>query len=252
MGDPKGRADEYPPAAVRIEKPFHLGTQEVTVEQFAAFNPGHDNGYISVFNKDQSTRGEAANRPRQPVIRVSWEEALAFCDWLSSKTGRRFTLPTEAQWEYACRAGTASEFSYGGCDTNFAKYANLADQRLESLCRGDSPKWIPAIQSVNDGAAITDTVGRYPPNAWGLCDMHGNVAEWTLTTDKPYPYASDGRDNLRPDGRKVVRGGSFYDRPERARSSFRLSYPSWQCVFNVGFRVLMLEEPVAPKLSAVR
>ena len=82
--------------------------------------------------------------------------------------------------------------------------------------------------------------------------MHGNVSEWTLSTYKPYPYASDGRDTRQPAGRKVVRGGSFYDRPERARSSFRLSYPPWQCVFNVGFRVVMLDEPATPKLSAVR
>ena len=156
MGDAEGGADEYPPAPVKIDQPFYMGAHEVTAEEFAAFDPSHDNGYISVFNKDQSTRGEAANRPRQPVIRVSWEEAMAFCDWLSSKTGRKFTLPTEAQWEYACRAGTATPLYYGGCDTNFAKLANLADQRLENLCRGDSPKWIPAVRSVNDGGVITE------------------------------------------------------------------------------------------------
>jgi formylglycine-generating enzyme required for sulfatase activity len=68
--------------------------------------------------------------------------------------------------------------------------------------------------------------------------MHGNAAEWTLTTYAPYPYAADGRDSGSPDGPKVARGGSFYDRPLRARSAFRLSYPPWQRIFNVGFRVV--------------
>ncbi|MBE3134102.1 MAG: SUMF1/EgtB/PvdO family nonheme iron enzyme, partial [Acidobacteria bacterium] len=242
MGDPDGAADEMPQARVRIEKPFWMGKFEITNQQYAAFDTGHDSAYISVYNKDQSTRGEHAGRDTQPVIRVSWQQAMAFSEWLSKKTGERFTLPTEAQWEYACRAGTTTPLSYGACDADFGKFANLADQRVDSLCRGDSPKWIPSIDAVNDGAVITENVGKYTPNAWGLCDMHGNVAEWTLTTYAPYPYAAaDGRDKGDPAGRKVVRGGSFYDRPLRARSSFRLEYPSWQRVYSVGFRVIAEE-----------
>jgi hypothetical protein len=145
---------------------------------------------------------------------------------------------------------TATPLSYGRCDTRLASSVNLADQRLENLCRGDSPKWIPAVQSVNDGAVINENVGRYQPNAWGLYDLHGTVCEWTLSTYKPYPYASDGRDHPRPEGQEVVRGGSFYDPPERACSSYRLSYPSCQCVFNLGFRVVMLDEPPVSQLSA--
>jgi formylglycine-generating enzyme required for sulfatase activity len=251
MGDTNS-ADEYPPNVVKIAKPFYIGACEVTAEQFAAFEPSHDNGYISVFNKDQSSRGEMANRPRQPVIRVSWDQAMAFCEWLSQKTGKQFTLPTEAQWEYACRAGTASPLNFGAANVDFGKLANLADQRLESLCRGDSPKWIPNATNVNDGAVITAEIGRYQPNAWGLYDMHGNVSEWTLTTYRPYPYAADGRDNGLAEGRKVVRGGTFYDRPERAGSAFRLSYPPWQRVFNVGFRVVTTGEPAVTKVSSAR
>jgi len=94
------------------------------------------------------------------------------------------------------------------------------------------------MTNVNDGAIVTENVGKYLPNAWGLYDMHGNAAEWTLTAYAPYPYAADGRDSGSSDGPKVVRGGSFYDRPLRARSAFRLSYPPWQRVFNVGFRIV--------------
>lgn len=252
MGDAQGGADEYPPAAVTVDEPFYLGTHEVTAEEFAVFDPSHDNGYISTFNKDQSTRGEVANRPQQPVIRVSWEKAMAFCDWLSRKSGRRVTLPTEAQWEYACRAGTATPLNYGAVDTDFGKLANLADRRVEDLCRGDSPKWIPAVTRVDDGAVVPQDVGRYQPNAWGFLDMHGNVGEWTLTTCRPYPYAADGRDEGRAEGRKVVRGGSFYDRPERARSAYRLSYPPWQRVFNVGFRVAVTDGPPLLRVTDAR
>jgi len=140
--------------------------------------------------------------------------------------------------------------AYGAVDADFGKFANLADERVTALCRGDSPKWIPSIKAVNDGAVVTENVGKYTPNAWGLYDMHGNVFEWTLTTYKPYPYdVADGRDSGDLEGRKVVRGGSFYDRPKRARSAFRLGYPVWQKVYSVGFRVVM-EDGKSSQLAA--
>jgi len=244
MGDVSGWKDEWPLTPVKIDKPFWMGKVEVTNAQYAAVDPTHDSRYISNYNKDQGNRGQAANGDTQPVIRVPWQRAMAFCELLSAKTGLKFSLPTEAQWEYACRAGTATPMNYGQLDADFGKHANLADSRLTSLCRRDSPKWIPCIESANDGATITTNVGKYTPNAWGLHDMHGNVSEWTLSTCKPYPYnETDGRNDLVPDGRKVVRGGSFYDRPKRGRSSFRLDYPSWHGVYNVGFRVVCRAEP---------
>jgi formylglycine-generating enzyme required for sulfatase activity len=250
MGDPNGEGDERPLCRVRIDKPFWMGRFEVSNDEYKVFDPAHDSRYISVYNKDQGNRGEAANRGTQPVIRVSWQQATAFCRWLSAKTGEEFTLPTEARWEYACRAGTATPLSFGDCSTDFGKLANMADKRLNELCRRDSPRWIPAAMKVSDGAIVTENVGKYSPNAWGLYDMHGNVSEWTLSEYKPYPYdPSDGRDKPSPDGRKVVRGGSFYDRPVRCRSAFRLSYPTWHGVYNVGFRVVceVKPTPVAAK-----
>jgi formylglycine-generating enzyme required for sulfatase activity len=238
MGDLEGCVDEYPQAVVTVDQPFYMGRFEVTNEQYAAFDPTHDSAYISVFNKDHSNRGHAVNRSSQPVVRLSWQEAMAFCAWLSEKTGRTFTLPTEAQWEYACRAGTATALSYGDVGADFARLANLADKQVNGLTIRDSPDWIPSIPGVSDGSVVTNSVGRYAPNAWGLCDMHGNAAEWTLSTYKAYPYKADGRDKVSPEGQKVVRGGSYYDRPKRARSAFRLSYPSWQRVHNVSFRVV--------------
>jgi formylglycine-generating enzyme required for sulfatase activity len=249
--DGAGEVDEAPASVVRIERPFYMGKVEVTNAQYALFDSTHDSAYISILNKDQSIRGEAANREQQPVIRVNWNQAQEFCRWLSREAGAQFDLPTEAQWEYACRAGTASAVSWGSCSSDFGQLANLADQRVNDLTRGDSPRWIPSVAVFNDGSIISDHVGKYPANAFGLCDMHGNVAEWTRSAYRPYPYISgDGRDNPDAGGKRVVRGGSWYDRPQRARSSFRLAYEPWQRVFNVGFRVVM-EADAAAKLAAV-
>jgi len=239
MGDCDGQIDEFPRAAVRIEKPFYMGVCEVTNEQYALFDPAHDSAYISVTNKDQSNRGAEANRERQPVIRVPWRQAMAFCDWLTKTTGRKCMLPTEAQWEYACRAGTATPMYFGDSAADFSRFANLADQRVHGLCRADSPKWFPNVPQFDDGSVISDNVGKYAPNAWGLKDMCGNVAEWTRTAYRPYPCdPGDGRDDPRAEGPKSVRGGSWYDRPKRATSSFRMHYEPWQRVYNVGFRVV--------------
>ena len=240
LGDPAGAADESPAAHVKIARPFYLGRCEITNAQYARFDPQHDSAYISMTNKDHSSRGIPANGPSQPVVRVNWQQAIDFCRWLSRETGRKVNLPTEAQWEWACRAGTSTPFFFGGPDSDFSKFANLADASLANFARGDSPKWHPRDDRFNDGAMISADVGRYQPNAWGLNDMHGNVAEWMRTAYRPYPYdPGDGRDDLAAPGAKVVRGGSWYDRPQRATSSFRMHYPPWQHVYNVGFRVVM-------------
>ncbi|HUT34879.1 MAG TPA: SUMF1/EgtB/PvdO family nonheme iron enzyme [Planctomycetota bacterium] len=239
MGSADGYPDEYPQCRVKVDKPFYMGKCEITNEQYALFDAAHDSAYISVFNKDHSNRGQAVNRDKQPVLRISWKQAMDFCYWLSQKTDRKFALPTEAQWEWAARAGTDTPLYWGDCTADFGKLANLADKRLTELCIRDSPKWIPCIAGVNDGSIVPDNVGKYTPNAFGLLDMAGNVAEWTLTAYKPYPYVeADGRNAPSDSGRKVARGGSYYDRPFRARSAVRYDYASWQCVHNVGFRII--------------
>jgi formylglycine-generating enzyme required for sulfatase activity len=168
---------------------------------------------------------------------------MAFCKWLSQNSGKKFTLPTEAQWEWACRAGTQSPFFYGTRDTDFSKFANLADASLNQLDRGDAPPWHPRDRRFNDGCGVTTDVGRYEPNAWGLRNMIGNAAEWTLTSYQPYPYADSGaRNDLKSDTMKTVRGGSWFDRPIHTGSATRLPYRPWQAVYNVGFRVVMSAE----------
>ncbi|NQT36873.1 MAG: SUMF1/EgtB/PvdO family nonheme iron enzyme [Planctomycetes bacterium] len=113
MGNADGRADAGPPCRVRIERPFWISKTIVTNEQFNLFDPEHDSRYLDRGGKDHSNRGNPLNRPEQPVVRVSWARAKAFCDWFSKQTGRRYALPTEAQWEYTCRAGSGSGRAWG-------------------------------------------------------------------------------------------------------------------------------------------
>ncbi|MBM3855997.1 MAG: formylglycine-generating enzyme family protein, partial [Verrucomicrobia bacterium] len=204
-------------------------------------------------------QGLPLDAPRQPVIGVSWHDAMAFCQWLSQRTGRRFTLPTEAQWEWACRAGTASALSFGDLDTDFSPWANLADVAFGAAVLQDGARQQTggiehlapdgaalADRRWNDRHVVTAPVGSFRANAWGLFDLHGNAAEWTRSAARPYPYRDDdGRNALAPEARRIVRGGSFYDPARRSRSAARLDYPAWQRVFNVGFRVVCEFDPAS-------
>jgi len=253
MGSRAGEVDEQPVGKVKVAKPFWMGTMEVSLAQYRKFKPDHRNRVYDMHYKDQVKPGYDMDKPELPAIRMSWEEAMAFCEWLSKKSGRKVTLPTEAQWEWACRAGAASPLNYGGLDTDFASHANLADATIIKLAvKGVDPKpvanpnkyWDYELKDVrfNDRVLHLDRIASRAPNAWGLRNMHGNVAEWTRSAYKPYPYRdSDGREDLEKTERRVVRGGSWYDRPMRATSSFRVAYPQWQRVFNTGFRVIVEE-----------
>jgi len=170
------------------------------------------------------------------------------CRWLSGRIGEPVTLPTEAQWEWAGRAGTFTPLSYGNIDTDFSKFANLGDTNLRRLAdegwRPKSPDLVPKENRFDDGALVTCEVGRYAPNAWGLHDMHGNAAEWTRSNYQPYPYRADsGRETDATGDKKTIRGGSWRDRPNHCRSASRWGYAPWQQVFNVGFRVVIEAAP---------
>jgi formylglycine-generating enzyme required for sulfatase activity len=254
MGSVEGAADELPVSAVKINQAFWMSRHEITNEQFAAFDPLHDSRIEDKNAYQFGIHGYPSNEPHQPVVRVTWQEAMAFCHWLSSKTGRRFTLPTEAQWEWACRAGASTPFHYGNLDTDFSQHANFADSKLTEFASDpytvDTPllqptpydDWIPKDDRFNDHALIAIAPGNFDANAWGLFDMHGNVAEWTRSSYLPYPWVKDNRNAEEATGRKVARGGSWRDKPTRGTASFRLGYESWQRVYNVGFRVICEED----------
>ncbi|TWT80297.1 Formylglycine-generating sulfatase enzyme [Planctomycetes bacterium CA13] len=251
MGSVSGAADEAPQSVVDIEKPFWMSVKEITNEQYNGFDPTHDSGAIDQQWKDHIYAGYPANKPEMPAIRISWQEAMAYCEWASKKTGQNISLPTEAQWEWAARAGSDQPFYFG--DAGFEKHANLADQSIGLLAvKGVDPQPIPVSQrspttdfvprdtSIDDKILTPSGTGQFTPNPWGLFDMHGNVAEWTLSDYNDYPYlADDGRNALNLQARKVARGGSWYDRPHRATASYRLPYQSHQKVFNVGFRIIV-------------
>jgi formylglycine-generating enzyme required for sulfatase activity len=252
MGDVTGDEDEKPLSPVAIRQAFWMGACEVTNAQFRRFDPAHDPGYYAKRHERPDDQGLLLNGPDQSAVRVSWDQAMAFCRWLSAKTGAAITLPTEAQWEYACRAGSGVAFSFGEASADFSPWANVGDRAFAVGWRDAAGKSATgglehlvlegagmADTRFDDRAIVTASVGQYRPNAWGLFDMHGNAAEWTRSAYRPYPYSDDdGRNAAGADGRRVVRGGSFYDPPKRCRSSFRLAYPLWQRVFNVGFRVV--------------
>ena len=189
MGTAGGAADEKPACRVKIDKPFWIARTIITNRQYALFDPKHDSGYLDRGGKDHSNRGTPLNRPDQPVVRVSWARAMAFCDWLSKKTGKRFALATEAQWEYACHGSSA----------------------------------------------------------WGT-GLPGRSPEWTRTSYLPYPYVpTDGRDAPAPKGRKVVRGLTGMGPASGRRGTYRESYQWWQGVWNVGIRVVCLDQEPQPK-----
>jgi formylglycine-generating enzyme required for sulfatase activity len=258
MGSKVGHRDEQPRHKVSIDRGFWMGKFEVTNEQYAAFDPSHDSHCEHRNGEHFGVHGFPEDGPKQPVLRVSWESAVAFCEWLSGKTGRKVALPTEAQWEYACRAGSDTPLSYGNLDADFGKYANLADVTLSefrrvTMGRGAKPDapllphsvkcadYIPQDRRFNDTGLVTVDVGSYRPNGFGLHDMHGNVAEWTRSIYSPYPYVTNGGRDNKTSGERVVRGGSWRDRPLRATSSFRVMYREYQKVYNVGFRVIVDE-----------
>lgn len=253
MGSNDETPAEQPLSVVRIERPFWMGTSEVTQGQFRQFDPAFEDGVYDMHNKDQVRRGYFMTDENFPAIRVSWEQANAYCAWLSKKIGKTVRLPTEAQWEWACRAGSEKPMNYGSLNDDFSKNENLADATLVELAvsgidpvpmKNPSPLYDYELRDrrFNDGVLHLARVASYKPNVWGLYDMHGNVAEWTRSDYRPYPYQdSDGRNTGAVMERKVVRGGSWCRRQHRATSSWRWSYPGWMRPFDVGFRVVIEE-----------
>ncbi|MEX0704533.1 MAG: SUMF1/EgtB/PvdO family nonheme iron enzyme [Planctomycetales bacterium] len=217
--------DEAPAHRVRISQPFLLGAHEVTNAQYEQFDPEH-----------KMLRGKFgnANEDDEPATYVTWRQAVAFCDWLSKREGKPYRLPTEAEWEFACRAGATTPFSTG--EQLSAEQANLGLER-------DGKRKVAAV-----------AVGSYPPNAWGLCDMHGNVAEWCLDWHGPYSAEPQADPVGRADGiARVVRGWSC-NRPSYqaaaffARSANRSGHLPEDANVYTGFRVVQAELPATRPL----
>ncbi len=239
-----------PATPVKIEKAFWMAEIEVSNEQMRAIVPTHNSRFIQQQWKDHVNPGYVANNPEQPAIRVSYNDAMDYCRKLTAKTGLKATLPTEAQWEWACRAGSNTDFWYGNMGDNFAAFENMADKQVNKLAvSGVNPQPMPETwewykyytyhpkdNTVDDGSFLTVKGAGYKPNAFGLYDMQGNVSEWTSSDFLPYPY----NPKLKGNGtEKVVRGGSWIDAPQTSTAFYRKSFYAWQKVHNVGFRVIL-------------
>jgi formylglycine-generating enzyme required for sulfatase activity len=263
MGSPEdepGRlANEGPRRRVTIGTPFYIGAHEVTVGQFAAFVA--DAGYVTDAERDaeggfgidfrtgkvRQMPGIAWRNPgfpefRQgedhPVLLISWNDAEAFCRWLTQRENRIYRLPTEAEWEYAARGGRDSAFWSGSDPASLAAAANVADQRLRDA--------VPAAdwaETWDDGHAFTAPVGSYPPNPFGLHDMHGNVWEWVADWHSDgYYTAGAATDPRGPESGsfRAIRGGGWFNPAAQNRAAQRIYFaPSFRYCLLSGFRVVM-------------
>ncbi|MEM8768056.1 MAG: SUMF1/EgtB/PvdO family nonheme iron enzyme [Pseudomonadota bacterium] len=208
MGDPTGVPSVRPATKRLLAQPFGVSVYEITAAEYLAF--------ADAVGRETDARLEPSE---EPVRRVSWPEAVAYADWLSAQTGGRYRLPTEAEWEYLARAGTGSAFWFGDDEADLCRFANLADQSMKRVNRD----W--TVADCDDGFPALAPVGSFPPNAFGLHDVHGNVSEWVQECGIP-PYAGAPRDgtivnrgqNCRTNG---VRGGAWDNQPEALRSARR-------------------------------
>ncbi|WP_425778339.1 formylglycine-generating enzyme family protein [Hydrogenophaga sp. T2] len=267
----EGLTDEAPVHRVRITRAFEMSRHEVTVGQFRAFlqRSGHvpesiadgtgGYGYNPGYDPATTARRDAfeGRQPRyswqnpgfpqgddHPVVNVTWNDAMALARWLSAQDGRTYRLPTEAEWEYACRAGGNGRYQHGNEPEGLLRAGNTFDQDAAA----NWPAWRERALPGRDGHAFTAPVGSFAPNAFGLHDMHGNVWEWVSDWyGEDYYARSPTNDPTGPaDGNvKVRRGGSWHTWPLYTRCAFR----NWNTVQTryplVGIR-LVRERP-APR-----
>ncbi len=213
MEDKFATDTERPARCVTVSRAFALGRFPVTVGEFRAFRPEHPD----------------PGAPDLPVVGVSWDEANAFCAWLGARAGGGYRLPSEAEWEYACRAGGAGPFATGNELTP------------------DDANYLYAEDGLRVGPGRRTAAGRYPPNAFGVGDLHGNVCEWV--EDAWHPDYSGAPADHAPwcasavDDRRVLRGGAWDYLPRLLRCAWRDSLPRTQRRDNVGFRVARTLQP---------
>ncbi|MCE9531688.1 MAG: formylglycine-generating enzyme family protein [Planctomycetes bacterium] len=233
-----GRESQEVQHAVEITKGFYLGKHEVTVGQFKQFvmdtnyqTDGERDGKgaygINEAGKIEEMHAKFTwkspgfeQTDDHPVVDVSWNDAKAFSKWLSEKEEKTYRLPTEAEWEYACRAGTKTAYAHGEAPEGLATMGNGAD----ATARAKYPGWSIGIKA-KDGYTFTAPVGQFKANAFGLHDMHGNVWEWCEDWYEPNSYPKENQ--IDPTGpttgkAKVQRGGGWSSDAKRLRSAARV------------------------------
>ena len=253
MGSPtteKNRFEDESQHEVTLSRDFYLGMYEVTRGQFRQFI--EDTGYKTEAEAGDGAYGwgesekELFNKRKEltwrnsgftetddhPVVNVSWNDAVRFAEWLSRKDGEVYRLPTEAQWEYSCRGGTTSRYSFGNNADEMVKYGNIAD--------GSARRAFPNRSTISpqDGYVCSAPVGRFKPNAFGLYDMHGNASEWCADWMGDYPIdpVTDPTGPAKGSVR-VYRGGGWVSSTGVTRAADRNAYdPSFR-INELGFRL---------------
>jgi len=241
MGDILGNGDydEQPVHQISVTR-FAMGRYEVTVGQFRRFV--NATGYQTDAEKLNScwVNGDKEGKnwrnlsfsqnDNHPVICISWNDATAYTNWLSQQTGQSYRLPTEAEWEYAARAGTTRSRYWGNNPNSACRYANVADK----TAKNQFSNW--EIHHCTDGYIYTAPVGRFKPNAFALFDMLGNVWEWTCSE---YQDKYAGKESRCANGgsRLIFRGGGWDDIPGNVRTANRNDDPSDYRYDDVGFRL---------------
>lgn len=219
-GDPEGDSNELPAHQVSIGEPFCLGTFEVTVEQWER-----------VMGSSEEDGGEGAGRLDLPAAGISWEDAQRFVGRLARRDPQGgYRLPTEAEWEYAARAGTTTAWSFGDDPADLHRYGN---------CRAD-------LEGPGDGFEGLAPVGSFRPNPWGLYDLYGNVSEWVADEYALYPGSPA---DAPPEGRRLRRGGSFDNSPQSCRSASRSDVVPDRRFHDSGLRLVRAVLP-APQPAA--
>ncbi len=249
--------DEGPTRQVTLTKDYFLGECEVTRGQFRKFVEAE--GYKTEAEADgkggygwDTAKKTWVQDPKytwrdpgfvqtdeHPVVEVSWNDAVAFCEWLSRKEGKTYRLPTEAEWEYACRAGSRGRFHFGDDDEELAKYGNVADASFRA-----ATGMTYGIQA-DDRFGFTAPVRQFKPNPWGLYDMHGNAWEWCQDYYGPYDKLASLKDSFQSTKQsnecRVLRGGSWVGFAGGCRAAYRSNnapdYRSGYSGFRVCFRL---------------
>ena len=236
-GNQVGQEDERPVHTVHFDKPFEMGKYEVTFDEYDLF--------AAATGRDKPS-DQGWGRGTRPVINISWDDAIAYTQWLAGRTGLNFRLQSEAEWEYAARANTTTlrywpDRQEGESDLA-CQYANVFDVKNEPLLSNNyTITWDHF--NCEDEFAFTAPVGQFKANAWKLHDMLGNVLEWTQDCyDDTYDDAPDDgsarqSNGDRECGYRVLRGGSWLDEPQSVRSSDRVRSAPEQRSNDIGFRL---------------
>lgn len=266
MGSPTtevGRLTSEIPHHVKITQPFLMGIHHVTRAQFAAFVK--ESAYRTDAEKEGSAVAWAGDRSKtvsgatwrnpgfdqaddHPVVEISWNDAVAFCQWLSRKEGKHYRLPTEAEWEYACRAGTRTAYFWGENPDGGNGWANCMDLTFKEKFSTSNASIIKYYASKtfnwSDNYVFTSPAGKFKPNAWGLFDMIGNARTWCADFYGPYT----DREAVDPSGpstgndktsRRVIRGASWYSISRLCRCAYRAGLPYASRNATLGFRVCL-------------